>query len=482
MGALVAVMDKRGKDATETAISMLKTLATKKVDTFGIASSSIVRIERTIEALQNQKMDSCVIIGYACSKILSADKSQPVELENAELVFEGRIYSTNKKFSDAELVAQRLQHNHEEQVEKLIKKTEGDYSFVIADPLKLTAGRDPIGIRPLHYGENTNVMALASERKALWKIGIEKVHSFPPGHIAFVDKNGFKLKPVRTLTYSKPRRLTMQVAAKELKAILQHSIEARVSGLKEIAVAFSGGLDSSIIAFFAKESRAEVHLIHASLENQPETEHAKEAAEQLKLPIQIQLFKEEAAEKIVPKVVELVEEPDPIKISIGIPLYWTAEKAAEMGFKVMLAGQGADELFGGYRRYIEYYLVHGDEKTRRMIFDEVSRLYETNLERDFKICNVHNVELRLPFAAFEMARFSVELPVRLKIEPRYNSLRKLVLRQAAEDAGLAESIVKRPKKAIQYATGINKVLKRIAKKNGLTVKEYIHRIFQERQQ
>ncbi len=144
----------------------------------------------------------------------------------------------------------------------------------------------------------------------------------------------------------------MDEAAKKLQALLEESIQRRVHGLKEVAVAFSGGLDSSVVAFLASKCGVKVNLLHVSLENQEETEVAIEAADELDLPLQVDLFKDSDVEKTLPKVVALIEEADPVKASIGVPFYWAAEKAAEAGFKVMLAGQGADELFGGYQRYV----------------------------------------------------------------------------------------------------------------------------------
>jgi len=145
----------------------------------------------------------------------------------------------------------------------------------------------------------------------------------------------------------------------------------------------------------------------------------------------------------------------------------------------MLAGQGADELFGGYKRYVADYLRYGDEKTYEILFSDVLKMYETNFERDFKICNFHNVELRLPFATCQIAKFAINLPVKLKIKLPDDGLRKLVLRKAAENLRLPQLIAERPKKAIQYATGISKVLKKLARKNKLSMNEYTQQIFQK---
>ena len=160
-----------------------------------------------------------------------------------------------------------------------------------------------------------------------------------------------------------------------------------------------------------------------------------------------------------------------------VTLYWAAKKTAESGFKVLLAGQGADELFGGYQRYVTAYLSHGAEKVRRAMFNDVVRIHESNLERDMKICDFHDVELRLPFGAYQIVEFAIALPIELKIEKRADSLRKLVLRKVAENMGLPTSITEKPKKAVQYSTGIDKALKKTAKKQKATVAEYINKLF-----
>jgi asparagine synthase (glutamine-hydrolysing) len=410
--------------------------------------------------------------------ISSHDKQHRVRLEDATVLFDGRIYSPTLGASITEIIAKKLQHaDHLKVGEAFLTEVEGDFSFIIAEPERIVAGRDPVGVQPLYYGENATVAALASNRRALWKLGIDETRSFPPGHLALVSREGFKFKPVKTLVYSQPKSTTMQKAAETLQKLLEQSVRKRVSGTKAIAVAFSGGLDSSVVAFLAKKCQANVHLVHVSLENQPETEEAKRAADELKLPIQVYLFREADVEKVVARVVELIEEPDPVKASIGVPFYWTAEKTAEAGFKVLLAGQGADELFGGYQRYVNEYLLHGAERVRKTMFDDVTRLHESNIERDVKICGFHDVELRLPFASYQIAEFAVALPVELKIERKEGSLRKLVLRKVAENMGLPASIVEKPKKAVQYATGINNALKKIAKKQKTTVTEYLSKLF-----
>jgi asparagine synthase (glutamine-hydrolysing) len=111
------------------------------------------------------------------------------------------------------------------------------------------------------------------------------------------------------------------------------------------------------------------------------------------------------------------------------------------------------------------------------MFNDIVQMHKTNLERDSKICNFHNVELRLPFATYKIAKFAMDLPLTLKVKPASDTLRKLVLRRAARNMRLTQLIVKRPKKAIQYTTGVNKTLKQFARKEKLSLNEYLQEAF-----
>jgi asparagine synthase (glutamine-hydrolysing) len=478
MKVTVAVLDKQGKSVVERVIAVLKAFNVEQPLHFGLVSPNRCLFEKHLDVLSKQVMDSSTLVGYLSSKPKSESGYEFLKLDDAALVFEGRVYSPIPKTAVMEQVAKEP-HHCETILQTLIDKADGDYSFLMLKDGWIAAGRDPIGVQPLYYGENKNISAVATNRKALWKLGIENPLSFPPGNIAFVNREGFQFKPIKTLTYTEPKPITMDEAAKKLQALLEQSIQRRVHGLKEVAVAFSGGLDSSLVAFLASKCGVKVNLLHVSMENQPETEEAMAASDELNLPLQVHLFKDSDVEKTLPKVVDLIEEPDPIKASIGLPFYWTAEKASEAGFRVLLAGQGADELFGGYQRYVNEYCKEGSEKVRKTMFNDVVGIHESNLERDLKITAFHDIELRLPFASFELAEFALSLPIECKIEKKTDTLRKLVLRKVALNAGMPDSMADKPKKAVQYSTGINDAVKRIAKKHQKTVNEYINELLQE---
>jgi asparagine synthase (glutamine-hydrolysing) len=346
----------------------------------------------------------------------------------------------------------------------------------------ITVARDPIGVQPLYYGENKELAVFASNRKTLWQLGIDKTLSFPPGNICLLTKAGFQFKPIKTLVYTEPKQIPMDDAALKVQSFLEQAVRIRVAEFKEVAIAFSGGLDSSLIAYLASKCGVKVNLIHVSLENESETETAFEASEKLDLPMQVYLFKELDVEKTLPQVVDLIEEANPVNAAIGVPVYWTAQKAQEVGYSVLLAGHGADELFGGYQRYVNEYCKYGKEKAHHMMFKDIVSIHENNLERDKKICMSLNVELRVPFCSFDLVKFALGLPIDLKIDQQQDSLRKLVLRRVALNLGLPVSVVNKPKKAVQYSTGVNNAIKRIAQKNNQTVNEYVTELFRRKHQ
>ena len=113
------------------------------------------------------------------------------------------------------------------------------------------------------------------------------------------------------------------------------------------------------------------------------------------------------------------------------------------------------------------------------MFDDVTNIFESNLERDLKITSYFDIELRLPFASFDVAEFALTLPLECKMEPKEDTLRKLVLRKVALNVGLPSVLVDKPKKAVQYSTGINEAIKRVAKKQDKTVNEYISELLEK---
>lgn len=478
MGAIAAVLNKRGENAVDTLVTMMKALEHRGNDAFGIASATSIVIAESLDEIASIKFTSDVVLGYNLTKILPTDKPQPISGKDFALVFEGRLYPLTS-MPNINKMPEKFEHDAWLDAFNFVKKIEGSYVFALAQKNKIIAGRDFIGTCPLYFGENETLCCVASERKALWKVGINKVESFPPGNVATMSKKGFLFKQARTLTQPSVVKITMNAAAKQLQTLLLNSIRNRVSDINRVAVAFSGGLDSSIVAVLAKKCGIDVHLVSVSLESQHEIQEVKTAAKALKLPLHLQTYTLKDLKEVLPKILWLIEEANAVKVSIATPLFWTAETAAKLGFKVLLAGQGSDELFGGYRRYLEVYSKLGVFELKKILHHDVAISYETNFQRDNQVCSLHKVELRLPFTDSNLVNFALSLPVNLKIASQDDSSRKIVLRQVAQNLKMPSFIVNKAKRAIQYTTGVNKALKKLAKKEKLSLRNYVNNIFRK---
>jgi len=358
MGALVAVIDKREENAVEKALTMLKTLRHRFDHSYGVATENAVFIAKADKRIQNDITKASATIGYGLCKTKLEDQPQPVLRENFALAFEGRFFPL-KEPSDLEFAVRFLEEKPKKKSKEIIEKIDGSYNFVILHKNRIFAGRDPFGTRPLYYGENKEVLALASEMKALWKLGIENVQSVPPGTLAVISRQGCVFEKIKDFPEPVEAKINEDEAVRRLQSLLLESLHERIEDLSKVAVAFSGGVDSGTVAFLTRKCNVEPQLICVGLEGKKELQEALSLADELDSPIHVRVLSEEEVERIIPKVLWLIEEPNPVKLSIAIPFFFTAETAKTLGFNVILAGQGSDELFGGYKRYLQFYAEKG---------------------------------------------------------------------------------------------------------------------------
>ena len=478
MGAIVAAVSKKDENVVPKVIVMLEELIHRGIDAHGIAAPNLAIVAKSIEELVSENVESGTALGHNLSRIHLRDRPQPVQGEDFSLVFEGRLFPPPNT-SEVDEIMERLKPSPQKNADYLIKELNGSYAFVIAYLNEVIAGRDTMGTNPLYYGENETTCAIASERKALWALGIKNVKSFPPGNLAMISTEGFSFKPIKTITRPPLQSVEMETATKRLQGLLLESTKERVLDFEEVAVAFSGGLDSSVVAVLTKICGTNTRLISVGLEDQPEVRYAEAAAGALGSPLHLQTYTIRDVERVLPKVLWLIEEPDAVKVGVAIPIYWAAEVASKLGCKVLLAGQGGDELFGGYHRYLKEYAQSGASAVQDAMYRDVALSYETNFQRDNQVCSFHRVELRLPFADRDVAHFSLGLPLSLKIDSTTDPLRKRVLRRVAQSLGMPPFIANKTKKAVQYATGVDKALRTLARGKRLTLRSMLKKAFRE---
>jgi asparagine synthase (glutamine-hydrolysing) len=476
MGALSAVVDKRGTNVINPALTLLETLNHRGSDAFGIASSHKAAVAHSTDELRQSDIGSNTLIGYSLAKVVPQDKAQPIQKDGSALAFDGRIFPAPAK-GQIQFAWEKLKGD-KDIASHFIRSVEGDYAFAVVRDDTIVVGRDAMGACPLYFGESENLCAVASERKALWTIGILKPHSFPPGTVAILDETGFQFTTAKTLSQPPAQELDMSAAVERLEREIRQSVEERVADVTEVAVAFSGGVDSSLVAFLAAQCSVDVHLIYVTLSRQREDfDFAEKAARTLGLRFHPFTYSLEGLERDLQEVLWLIEDPNPVNVCIAIPMYWAAEQSAKLGLQVMLTGQGSDELFGGYHRYLAEYAQRGLEGLQKSLHEDVASAYQSNFQRDNKACAFHKVELRMPFVDWDVVQLALSLPPSFKIESPNNGLRKRVLRQTAEHLGIPKLIAEKPKKAIQYTTGISRALRILGKAEGLTPKKYAEKIF-----
>ncbi|MCJ7721438.1 asparagine synthetase B [Candidatus Bathyarchaeota archaeon] len=479
MGALVAAVNKKGEDAMSTVVVILRELAHRGNDSHGIATPSLVSKAATLEELEHKNCSSSVALGHNLSCILPRDQPQPVLGDSFTVVFEGRLFPAPNfpDLSEVQEIAGMLGSDPLRNAGSILEKMDGSYVFAIAESNRIVAGRDVFGATPLYYGEDGTVCVVASERKALWKIGLKEVQSFPPGQLAVIDAKGFFFHAIKELRMPPREKMDIETSSRALQLLLLESTRKQVSDINEVAVAFSGGLDSSVVAALAENVGLNVQLVSVGLEDQPEVMFTEQAAKALDLPIHLQTYTTSELEETFAKVLWLIEEPNPINACIAVPFYWLAETAAKLGQPVLLAGQGADELFGGYQRYLTEYEKSGAKAVEQKMFYDVKNAYRQNFQRDNQVCSYHSVELRMPFIDRDVVDFALRLPLRLKINSVEDRLRKRVLRRVANNLEIPSFMADKPKKAVQYTTGVTKAFQRIAKNKNLSLREYVEQTF-----
>ena len=337
---------------------------------------------------------------------------------------------------------------------------------------KMFAFRDPNGMKPLYYAEGRGLAAIASERKALWAIGLRDVKRVPPGHLLSIGKHG--VLATRLFSFKKPRENPMNFdrASSSLTRHLKRSVRRIARGVGKVAVAFSGGLDSAVTATLAK-NYCDVELVSVGLSGSSELSTVEKYAREIDLPVRIEQFDSNSLEEYVRRVIWLIEEPNLMKVSVAVPLHWAAGLAARRGFSVMLCGQGSDELFGGYYKYAKILDTQGRDALAGALYQSVVDASQTNYERDEQATAPFGVELRTPFADLDVIRFSLEIPSEYKVRSGNDVTRKWVLRSVADGLGIPQDIAGRRKKAIQHGTGVENAIRKLAKTRSTSVEAYL---------
>jgi len=219
----------------------------------------------------------------------------------------------------------------------------------------------------------------------------------------------------------------------------------------KIAIAFSGGLDSSVIAKIASEEATPI-LYTVGLKGCKDFEAAESAARLLNLSLRKIEVTEAEVRSAAPLLAQVIANDNKIIVSYELPLWFVCKNCQE---RTVLTGQGADELFGGYAKYGK---ISGKELDDEMKKD-AQELKERGSAFDRAIAAKFGKELVIPFLDSNVFEFALYLPLKEKISDGTN---KILLRDVADLLGLGD-IAKRKKRAAQYGSGIAKALRKQAR-------------------
>jgi asparagine synthase (glutamine-hydrolysing) len=153
---------------------------------------------------------------------------------------------------------------------------------------------------------------------------------------------------------------------------------------------------------------------------------------------------------------------DFLKLEILVPVYYVSEGAAAKGHRAVLFGSAAEELFVGYERYYQYRDEGKDVES--ILREEFRTLPQRDLSWVKKVCRHFGVDARFPLYNKELAEIMFSVPLEERMDDR--EMKKGILREAAKVLGAPDLVLKRKKKAMQYGSGIHKMLiKRIGEIN-----------------
>ena len=349
---------------------------------------------------------------------------------------------------------------------RLPERLDGQFSFVATDERTghWIAARDHVGVCPLYFGRHTDgTLWFASEMKALVDDCVH-VELVPPGYAWIGDAAG--VRQVRWYDPAWQHEIPSTPADLErIRETLKAAVIKRLMSDVPWGLLLSGGLDSSLIAAIAVRHAREhglnggrpIDTFSIGLEGAPDLLAARQVARFLGTRHHEFTFTLDEALAAVPVVVRHLESYQQIRT--GVPTYLLAKRIRDLGVKMVLSGEGADELLGGY---LYFHRAPDAAEFHRETVRKVTRLHQFDVMRADKAPMAAGVEIRVPFLDREFVDLAMSLDPREKmIDPslrpdgRRSCIEKYLLRKAFDeprDPWLPDSILWRQKE--QFSDGV----------------------------
>jgi asparagine synthase (glutamine-hydrolysing) len=338
----------------------------------------------------------------------------------------------------------------------------GIFAFALYDKAKdsYLIARDPIGVIPLYMGrDELGNLYVASEMKALTPY-CTHIEDFLPGHYYWSDKK--KYHPYYEKEWKKFENVKNNSAeAEHIRLALEESVHSQLMSDVPYGVLLSGGLDSSVISAIAKKYAArrvesndmkeawwpQLHSFAVGLKGSPDLEAAQKVAEHIgTVHHQIHFTVQEGLDAIKDVIYHL-ETYDVTTIRASTPMYLMSRVIKSMGIKMVLSGEGADEIFGGY---LYFHKAPNAEEFHEETVRKIEQLYKYDCLRSNKSMAAWGVESRVPFLDLKFLDVAMNINPAAKM-PGNGKIEKHILREAFQDY-LPESILWRQKE--QFSDGV----------------------------
>jgi asparagine synthase (glutamine-hydrolysing) len=384
---------------------------------------------------------------------------QPMGFGQTWIVFNGEIYNYRSLAAECLTDVSLDTHSDTEVIVHLYRKLgadcvrllDGMYAFAILEGDQLFMARDPLGIKPLYCGERAGTLYFASEIKSLAQV-TDDIHEFPAGHWYHSTqgwRSHYRIDPVPLEVKDEAQAIEM------IRRTLEEAVLKRLLADVPVGISLSGGLDSSIVALLANSGTKHLHSFAVGMEGSEDLPAARKMAGILGTRHHERIYTEQEMLEALPKILYHLESFDPALVRSAIPNYFLAEMASEY-VKVILTGEGADEIYAGY----DYLRGFSDPQAlqKEMILITAA-LHNTNLQRADRIPMAFGLEARVPFLDAKSVALGLGLPAAWKTQQ--NKPAKYLLRQAFR-ADLPPEIVDRPKQKFSKGAGSSDVIARKA--------------------
>ncbi len=253
-------------------------------------------------------------------------------------------------------------------------------------------------------------------------------------------------------------------AIRNLKDKIIESIKR--NGVNKCGVLFSGGVDSTLIAFILKKLNFDFKCYSVGLENAQDLEWAEKVAKELNFKLEKRILSLNELEVIVRTVTKILNEADVMKVGVGCVVYAASLLAKKDNIKVLFSGLGSEEIFAGYERHLN--AMQSWENVHNECWNGLKNMWARDLKRDFLIAKENEIKLKTPFLDKEVIISAMNVHPMYKISKEY---KKIILREVAEEFGLKKEFAWRKKKAAQYGSSFIKGIDKLAKRNGFKYKK-----------